>query len=579
MSNNKSLLSSILVDEKENVDINVLVKSLKTKLDFELAEDFTNPTYSKEEREVILEELEKRDKLLINEIINNLNSNYIFSNLSSTKVILSELLHSQKIKFPLRIQMIQTLSNNSKNRNECFNYYIKILQSVIDLDIDYQKQYEVSYTLIFDVYRNILQDIDSPDISNQETILIIQTLGRKILCNVVLNEEFRYKLLQTIYKDTKISDKYKPELITIFLMNNKFSDYRYYIYICQILNNLKQITKKELDYVYNLIPELKLEHNGVADFADFFLSMDDNFGYKEKAQRLLESISFDKNSIKTFYNNAQNIHHINVEESINPFIEKLSEIEDVEIIINSKEYKTIPTIDDDKEYGEFLENLIIEIELKSIKLLFPEESIKRIKSSITRFIFDNTIYSDYCMTLLQILIKSYQYIQMHEFKEELMLRMCEELVDMADTCTTGHIYRIVNIFSGYDIEIRIPIEEEVKSCVFARMQKIIETKTDEEQEKIWENIGSSEEMSQKKKIKINTIKEGSLKENEFINQEELLSKEEDPEVIFYNILGKNITELYDELKKEYVDQKLIDEQTLNIYVRKAITSFQLGEKI
>ena len=86
-------------------------------------------------------------------------------------------------------------------------------------------------------------------------------------------------------------------------------------------------------------------------------------------------------------------------------------------------------------------------------------------------------------------------------------------------------------------------------------------------------------MSQKKKIKINTIKEGSLKENEFINQEELLSKEEDPEVIFYNILGKNITELYDELKKEYVDQKLIDEQTLNIYVRKAITSFQLGEKI
>ena len=57
---------------------------------------------------------------------------------------------------------------------------------------------------------------------------------------------------------------------------------------------------------------------------------------------------------------------------------------------------------------------------------------------------------------------------MHDFKDDLMLRMCEELIDMSDTCTTGHIYRIVNIFSGYDIDIKIPVEEEVKSCIFAR---------------------------------------------------------------------------------------------------------------
>ena len=49
--------------------------------------------------------------------------------------------------------------------------------------------------------------------------------------------------------------------------------------------------------------------------------------------------------------------------------------------------------------------------------------------------------------------------------------------------------------------------------------------------------------------------------------------------MFNQLLGKDIYEIVEELTKEYVEQGLIDEQTLNIYIRKAVSSFQIGEKI
>ena len=82
----------------------------------------------------------------------------------------------------------------------------------------------------------------------------------------------------------------------------------------------------------------------------------------------------------------------------------------------------------------------------------------------------------------------------------------------------------------------------------------------------------------RKKEKIQTIRQEDLKE-ETINQEELLQKEEDPEIVFNRLLGKDVRMIFDELREEYVEQGIIDEQSLDMYMRRAITSFQLGERI
>jgi hypothetical protein len=156
--------------------------------------------------------------------------------------------------------------------------------------------------------------------------------------------------------------------------------------------------------------------------------------------------------------------------------------------------------------------------------------------------------------------------------------MCEELVEMSDTCTTGHIYRLVNIFSSYDVEMKMPVEEEIKSCVFARLQKIISLKSEEEQDAIYEVIGSYDDIKKKEKTVIETVTELGLEE-EYIDKDLLMTKAEDPEIEFNKLMGKDIHNIYEELRKEYVEQGIIDEHIYNTYVRRALSSFQLGEKI
>ena len=78
---------------------------------------------------------------------------------------------------------------------------------------------------------------------------------------------------------------------------------------------------------------------------------------------------------------------------------------------------------------------------------------------------------------------------------------------------------------------------------------------------------------------LNSISENKNKSNHSEDEAELLVKEEDASIMFDVILGADIKKIYEELNKEYVGQGLLDEQTFDMYVRRNITLFQLGEKI
>jgi hypothetical protein len=174
-----------------------------------------------------------------------------------------------------------------------------------------------------------------------------------------------------------------------------------------------------------------------------------------------------------------------------------------------------------------------------------------------------------------------------------MKRLCEELCDMADTCTTGHIGRLVNIFSGYDVTVTIPVEEEVKSCVYARLTRIIGDKPEEIRDLIFDCIDTSDSLKSLEKKHIDSsssligtkgtyvnedgkIVDYILKEEDII-KDQLIHKTEDPEVLFYRLLGKDLSLLLEELRKEYLS--IISEQDLDIYFRKAINLFQVGEGV
>jgi hypothetical protein len=169
---------------------------------------------------------------------------------------------------------------------------------------------------------------------------------------------------------------------------------------------------------------------------------------------------------------------------------------------------------------------------------------------------------------------------------------------MADTCTTGHIGRLVNIFSGYEVTLSMPIEEEIKSCVYARLTNIIGDKPEEIRDLIFESIGTSEEIKERDKMQIDMsaslvgtknayldengkVIEFVLTENDII-KEQIMHKTEDPEVLFYKLLGKDISAVLDDLRIEYkclIEDGKLSEQDLDLYFRKSINLFQVGEGI
>jgi hypothetical protein len=579
MNKNKTLISSLLNSNDDSndkiFDYTEFRNSLKNVYDYELVESFNDTNNTSVHREILIEEFNKRDYLLLTECVSNLVSQYIDSNISITSIknLLIEICNNKNIPFPLRIMAIQSFETPKENisvkDNTCFliNLYTNILEQISNENSEYHTTNQVSTTFFWDIFKKILE---SPEENKEDIDIILSRLiniAKIVFNNKTLNEEFRYKLLQSINKSLSINIDFKSSIFEEFL-SLELSDYKYYIYTCQMLHNINKLENNHLSIVYNLTKNRELTQNAIADIADFFLGVN-NDEYKLIGKQLLESVSFDGKSIKTFYNNAQNIHHIDVDKSINPFIEKL-----IDMNFETK----VPNMEDEDAYSKFLQTFITNIENHATDFCFSDENKTRIKHAITRFILDNTLYSSFNISLLQLLIKAYLYIQVHPFKDELLKRMCEELSEMSDTCTTGHIYRLVNIFSSYDVEMTMPVEEEIKSCVFARLQKAISLKSDEEQDAIYEVIGSSDDIKKKEKKKIETLKE--IKgEEEYIDEDLLMNKQEDPEIEFNRLMGKDIEKLYEELRKEYVDQGIIDVQTYITYVRKAISLFQIGEKI
>jgi hypothetical protein len=113
---------------------------------------------------------------------------------------------------------------------------------------------------------------------------------------------------------------------------------------------------------------------------------------------------------------------------------------------------------------------------------------------------------------------------------------------MNGTCSTGHISRLINVLSGFEIdgsmiEIKMDVKTEMSAVMMTKINKKIQEIEDEEyqsnimEELIWSNNY-----------------EGRVNLNRFLRE--------------------NVMKFRDELYKEYVtDQKMIDNETFEIYFR------------
>lgn len=225
-----------------------------------------------------------------------------------------------------------------------------------------------------------------------------------------------------------------------------------------------------------------------------------------------------REKVKGVYNDAQNVHDKIINKSVQEFIcNKLLKLDPDE---NVDSYQTVSAEINDYIY--------------KCKLL-PKNRIKAFKS-LNRISIDTATFSEKNITTAEIFVHVWRIIKKQEEaqREELKKRMIDELIDMSDTCSSGHSSRLINVLSGSVFELKISWEDQLHSNMAARMQK-----------------------------KIDEIKDSKLQEQVVLGMD--VEAEPDQKDTFIKFVLSEIESLKEELRKEFVGEGYIDNQDFEKY--------------
>ncbi len=218
------------------------------------------------------------------------------------------------------------------------------------------------------------------------------------------------------------------------------------------------------------------DYNTRADALDIVVSTARRLGHHElyiDANAELHALGITRGGQRDIYGNAQNVHEKSIVQSA---LKVLEYIENKVETITIEDFDTVrdaimnyiwsqkpakPNVEskEDPVYQEYKKN----------KSMYKKKA-DAVSYSLTRISLDYVVYGMKNRTLRDILCMMWGYINQHQYKDELIKRLEEELIDASGLCSTGHAFRLLNIISGYDeIGIGISIEDEF----MAKVQKML----------------------------------------------------------------------------------------------------------
>lgn len=534
---NMTSLESILGEKKQDYysKLNLLEKT-----EDELLELFFDGNESIETRVSSIEELSKKNSDICYDSVNKITSmfsfspNYIFRNLIKTLCI------SSHMNLDIKTECARTLYDENKDVGyECFNSISSIMS-------------ELPLPLQVDIVRTLMETMKYYNDTRDKFV--------SILTNKSVECEYRYKTLIGIQKDS--SRKYNVSYLNegyyaFFIHSDTFI--RYKILAAQYLLQLSKkslkdekpfgsqtvddiVQKVECDCI-KFATDTLLDYDLRADVSDLLIRMGTS-NSKEIGKEIITLLGRNPTGVSTIYNNRQNVHDEVIDESIKKFILYLAPLR---CEINSEgNYKTFS--DAQREIEEISMGYIQkECDFNEKK----KSTIDLVKSSLLRISLDQTIY-DGGQTLQSIFNKIWIIILSHEHVNLLKTRMIEELIDMADTCSSGHLSRVVNVLCGFEVNgqtfsIEIGWKKQIQSNLIARLTKKIKDHPDEEER--------------------DTILEEMITSGNITNKPQL-SK------LFRN----NLLPIRDELFHEFVGGKYVTEDDFEEHFRSAITFFEEGSE-
>jgi hypothetical protein len=211
------------------------------------------------------------------------------------------------------------------------------------------------------------------------------------------------------------------------------------------------------------IPAEGLPENYRADAADILLRTAKDRDEVERANRILMEIGFssisrsDKsiiNRVRTIYNNSQNIHAFDAGGEIIKFVESMDE----EGLVMYSFEEICGTI------GEMYETMGLD-----------QKKINLAKRALLRISLDTSPIGagDVAVKYIFCYVWSVACSKDDDEADELKRRMVEELVDMGETCTTGHVNRIVNVLSGHGFDMKMQYHDQIVANVSGRVSALM----------------------------------------------------------------------------------------------------------
>ena len=293
-------------------------------------------------------------------------------------------------------------------------------------------------------------------VQSRDILALLLNLGQEsgLYVNIIdakIPYEYNEECCIRIFKDYFYS--------SIYNIHDKLVAAQFLIQTSYVENKESQINLLEEIYRWAYLDDETIEIGMRGDCGDFLQNWSEIEEYEEKGRRIIDEMKFANVPIgmRNIYTNAENVHEHNVMEAIHKFIiERLIPNTD-----NVPAYDTTPTLKDISEH-------IYKIK-KPNALYKALDSFDKIKIDNTKFTKDKIVPLDVlCYIWNYIRMKNHEKVQ----RKLLLNKFMQELVDMADTCTSGHIARLINVVESIQITFHQQIVANTQGRIQAKLRNM-----------------------------------------------------------------------------------------------------------
>ena len=382
---------------------------------------------------------EKKEEII--EIINKLSMMYLLSHTKLLESFLNRVCLQSTIPYIYKIELAKTLEN------------YEILDTIIPLSFESNVPIPCLIDAIFTLMK-------SEKYIEESIGYFCQVINmQKIEC------EYRYKTILMIelkIKD-KVAMKYYLKQILLAFIRYVENNIRYRILAGQYLLQHCKIDKDTFleiqKYLHQFMIDDELDYNIRADVADVLLHLGDE-ETKVVARDIILCLGRQLGNVHTIFENNENVHHYSIQESTLKVLTYLHQFPIPKDVVRETTFEAIRKVLTDITKGDIKEKVII---------------------SLNRIEVDRAIYGTFGNTLKGILLLLWKFIRIHKYKDELIKRVIEELVDMAGKCSSGYAARLLNVLSGFDnVSIKISWKDQIAGNLMGRLNAYIRELEDEE---------------------------------------------------------------------------------------------------